>query len=399
MNEFWPHLLLSLCLALPASGLETHWQFHGEGLLQRRSLNQSGFESSSTRMEGFGLVDSAFTASGAEFFFEAKPQVRLVQSPGVKSPGPGVASVGMAPRWLNSRRVIQRAEDRAVYADWDRLNGRWQSRLESGYAEISLGRRPISLGVLRFFPVWNKFTLPLSFTPGPEWIDNPDGAMARYQSQDLSLRAIEIQGQGSAHDAVSLVEAKFSRQNMDAQILVGDWESRETAGLGLAVDHWGATWRLESLHFEPRRSGHGSTTAGTDQVGLGFERALSAEWTVALEYYQQSLCVEKIGGFGVAPLSDVQVLNGCRYVLPYVDYQINSLWHAGIGSLIQLGDRSGMGFFSAIYSMSDDSTLEFKVKQSFGRRGSEFGSARYKDPLGRTMGAQSTAYLLWSTTL
>jgi hypothetical protein len=82
-----------------------------------------------------------------------------------------------------------------------------------------------------------------------------------------------------------------------------------------------------------------------------------------------------------------------------VDYQINSFWHAGIGSLIQLGDRSGMGFFSAIYSMSDDSTLEFKVKQSFGRRGSEFGSARYKDPLGRTMGAQSTAYLLWSTTL
>lgn len=407
MNDFsrrFPFILF-LLLSADATGLaaETHWQFHSEGIVQYRDLNQNGFDTNTSLTEGYALADVGVTTKWESFFLEVKPQFRGAQSPGLNRQGPAATGVGMPPRWLNSRRLIQSSFDRVLYADWDRLNLRWQHSFENSDMELSVGRRPISLGVLRLFPVWNKLTLPLIFLPGPEWIDNPDSVLARYQLERTSFRFIEVQGHGSERDSLVLGEAKLSMGSAEAQILAGDWGTRATVGLAVSFDSWGATWRAEGLHFENRRESFKTdssfSSAGTDQIGFGIERALNAEWTAVLEYYQQSECATEQGTYGLTPFTEVQVLNGCRYVFPYLDYQINSLWRLSFGSLIQAVDFSGMGVIDINHSVSDNTTLELKLKQSFGQSGSEFGSARYSDLLGRKAGAQSTLYLLLATTI
>jgi hypothetical protein len=392
-------LLALLVASTTASAWSWHRQFHVEGIAQHRDLNQSGFLARAEQWEGFGLADFALEGSSENFFVEVKPQLRSVQSPGTESSGPGQILPGFTSRWLHSQRVIKRQADRETQADFDRLNVRWTTQLAGGDVELYAGRRPISLGVLRFFPVWNKLTLPLLFQPGPEWINNPDGLGARWQGENRSLRLIDVQGEDPKHDRISLAEGKASFGKAEVQLLVGEWWRRTTFGLASTLDAWEATFRFEALWYgEDPTEPKGEASAAQTQWAVGAERALNAKWTAAVEYYQQSLCHSQAQGYGLTTLSRLQVLNGCRYLFPYVDYQLGGFWRVGAGGLLQLADGSTVAVVAANYSWTDNLGAEFKLKQASGPNGSEFGSKRVQDPFGRSLGAQSTADLTLSWT-
>jgi hypothetical protein len=208
------------------------------------------------------------------------------------------------------------------------------------------------------------------------------------------IRAVNLQGENPEKDSLRMLTAKFSPSFGDVHLLLADWWRRTAAGFAIAVDHWDATWRLEALQFSKERitASETSKDPAMNQWGAGVERAFGAKWTVVAEYFQQSSCQDLHSGYALTPPTRLQVLNGCRYFLPYADYQINAAWKAGAGSLFNIGDPSAYGILNLEYIWSDTLSLVLKAKWAFGRGRGEFGPERYQDPYGHAAGAQSTVY-------
>jgi hypothetical protein len=370
-----------------------HQQIHFESFLQERWLNQNGFSPRDHLYEGFFLADDAWSWTRQNLFFEIKPQIRGVQSPGVSATGLAKATAATTPRWFNTQRLLGRDQDQEMYLDLDRLNARYSFTIAEANGEIYLGRRPLSLGVLRLFPIWNKLTLPLIFQPGPEWIENADGYGAKVQIQQLGVRTFAVRGTNPHEDSIYLAELKYSEGTVETQILLADWWKRAAIGIAATTDFLGASWRLEALNFSRERGSPMASAVEQNQWGLGIERAIGARWVVDLEYLQQSLCSDFKSGYGNSAPTRLQALNGCRYLFPYIDYQMTSLLHFGGGLLVNLDNPSGMGIISSEYSLYESLSVQLKGKWAFGKDQSEFGSARYLDPYGRTAGVQSTLYL------
>jgi hypothetical protein len=365
---------------------ESNQQFHIESFAQYRDLNQKGLMPRQEQYEGFVLTDYSYSWTGEALFFEIKPQLRGVESPS--------SNIAPGRRWLGTRRTVVAESDKQLFFDFDRLNLRYQWSNFEMYA----GRRPMSLGVLRLFPVWNKLTLPLIFEPGPEWIDNPDGLGIRGSVGPLDIRFINLQGENPREDAIRMAEFKFAPASVELHFLLADWWQRTAFGAAMATDLWDATWRLEAIRFSEKDSDPTLNPTIT-QWGAGVERALGTRFTVSAEYLQQSLCRDLHSGYGVTTLSRFQVLNGCRYFFPYLDFQVNSAWKTGAGVLANLSDPSFFAIYNLEYIWTDNLSILLKAKWAFGSERREFGSKRYQDVLGNEAGAQSTIFAGLSYTI
>ncbi|MGE3759998.1 MAG: hypothetical protein AB7H97_19680, partial [Pseudobdellovibrionaceae bacterium] len=178
-------------LALPVSAWAS-WNLRNsfELVPQYRHLNQSGFSDDQDVADVFGLLNSEVVWSTKYFAIEFKPEIRAVQSKYVQGTTNSAVSVKTSQRTLHSRKTLAHEKEFESYFDFDRLNVKYT--FTNG--EIFAGRKPVSLGVLRFFPVWNKLTLPLIFQPGPEWIESPDVAGANYQLGRFNYRGFFSRG-------------------------------------------------------------------------------------------------------------------------------------------------------------------------------------------------------------
>jgi hypothetical protein len=384
-------LLPFLFLAGATASAGWNLRHFGELSPQYRRLNQEGFAPNDSVFDAFGVLNSHAEWSQGSWFAEAKPEIRAVASRGVKNapPDPNTVSVATSRRVLNTRRTLIRDDDGEAYFDFDRLNVKYTF----AQGEVFAGRKPLSLGVLRFFPVWNKLTLPLVFQPGPEWIENPDLAGASYQLGRFSYRAFASRGDEPKRDDLALFEARFFGKGFELQALGGHWWEHSAAGLTAAVDAFQSTLRLESLWISRYKD-----DVSQWQLGLGLERALSAKWTLIGEALYQSAGVNDFGNV-TAPPNRFMVLAGKFYALPYVTYQIHPLWLVQAGFLAGLADETSyvaLGGFE--YSMNDNTSLNLKIKWPVGSAKGEFGEERIQAPFGRSLGMSSTALLQLQTT-
>lgn len=384
-------LLALVCLAsLPVQSW-AGWNFrhNAEVSPQYRNLNQEGVASVDEVYEAFGMLNTHAEWSSTNWFAEAKPEIRALASRGVKDTAPLAASVETSRRVLNSRRTIIRNEDGEAYFDFDRLNVR--HTFTNG--EAFVGRKPVSLGVLRFFPVWNKLTLPLIFQPGPEWVENPDVIGASYQLGNISYRAFAARGNEPKRDDIVLAESRWFAKGFELQMIAGHWWEHTAAGLSAAVDAFGSTLRLEFLWIarfkdEPSQS----------QIGLGVERALTEKWTLVAEALYQSAGRSEFQNQLTTP-NRFMVLGGKFYALPYLTYQMNALWTLHAGGLINFADDISyvaLGGFER--SLNDNTSLTLKLKIPLGSDEGEFGAERMRTPFGQTAGMATTALLQLQTT-
>jgi len=359
---------------------------------QYRQLNQQGFSGNDSVVDGFGMLNSHAEWSRGNWFVELKPEVRAVASRGAKddpSVNPNAVSVATSRRVLNTRRSLIQEEDGEAFFDFDRLNIRRTFAL----GEIFLGRRPLSLGVLRFFPVWNKLTLPLVFQPGPEWIENPDIAGASIQQGRFAYRLFAARGNEPKRDDLALFEARFFGQGFELQTLAGHWWQHSAAGLTAAVDALQSTIRLESLWISRQEN-----EVSQWQVGLGLERALSAHWTLVAEALYQSAGLSDFHNVA-GPPNRFMVLSGKFYALPYLTYQLHPLWLVHAGFLAGLSDETSYVALAGFeHSLNDNTSLTLKVKWPTGSSTGEFGDHRIATTFGQTLGMASTAVLQMQTT-
>lgn len=380
--------LVILCFSTPAALAGFSVRNSVEIDPQYRHLNQHGYTNDNEIYDVFGLLASHVEYANAPWFAEVKPEVRFVGSRGVMDDGPTNVSVRTTSRLFNSRRTLVHNQDAEAYFDFDRVNVKYS--FDGG--DVYIGRKPLSLGVLRLFPVWNKLTLPLIFQPGPEWIENPDVVGASFADGKLSYRAFASRGNRAVTDDLALVEARYAGDGFELQALGGTWWEHAALGVAGSVDAWESSLRFETLWLGRYRS-----EKAQGQFGLGFERALSSTWTLVAEALYQTAGVAEAPPLRPnVPLvpNRFMALPGKFYLLPNVAYQIHPLWTLRFGMLASPAAHSSLVALGGFdHSLTDDTTLTLKVKLPFGPDGSEFGSDRLVDPLGRSLGMSSTALL------
>lgn len=384
-------ILCILLLALPSVGWANwNWRNNLEFDPQYRHLNEKGIGSKSDVADIFGLFNSDLQwSSGRHWTIEVKPEIRSVASPGVSQSFPNQISVQTSRRALNFRRELWKSSVSEGYVDMDRFNVDYTFNS----SEIFAGRKPITLGVLRFFPVWNKLTLPLIFQPGPEWIENPDVIGASVQSGKMSYRLIGSRGDNAQIDDLALLETRYFGQGFELQAIAGSWWQHTSLGFAAAVDALGSTFRLESLWL-----GAYDNEPSQWQLGLGAERALTAKWTMNVEALYQSAGLNNSEDLTSLP-NRFMSLPGKYYLLPYFSYQLNLLWLLHFGALMSFANYvSCMGLVGFERSLSDNTSLALKIKWPIGASRSEFGAEHVLIPPQGQFGVASTALLQLQTT-
>lgn len=366
---------------------------------QYRNLNQDRLSNFDEHYEGYALLNTHFEGSWGPVFLEVKPELRFLVSRGVQDKilSPDYVTVKTSKRVLNSNRTLFHEADAEGYFDFDRLNLRYN--FDNG--EIYAGRRPLTLGVLRFFPIWNKLTLPLIFEPGPEWIENPDVAGFYFQVDSFSFRVFGSRGgeqtfglrdSEPTRDDLVLAEARYFGKGFELQFLGGTWWEHAAAGLAGSVDIYDNTFRLESLWISARKD-----EVAQGQVGLGLETALTSKLTVVSEILYQSAGLDEVKNIG-APPNRFMTLAGKYYALPYMTYQVHPLWSLQGGALVGIMEEStAIGLAGFERSLGDNTTLTLKIKYPFGAPSGEFGSERVADPFGRKLGLASSVLLKFQT--
>jgi hypothetical protein len=387
-------IALASLLSCPVGAARADWSVRSSVELspQLRKLNQHGFGNENDVTDTFALATSHLEWSEGNWFVEIKPEVRAVMSKGILASVPTGVSAQTTRRLLNARRTLVHDSGNPgseASFDFDRINFRHQF----GSGEWYLGRKPLSLGVLRFFPVWNKLTLPLIFQPGPEWIENPDVLGVLSQSNSMTYHLFASRNGEPSVDDLALMTARHVREGYELQFLLGSWWLRSAAGVAGAFDSHSATLRFESIWV----SQYANETAQA-QIGLGFERALDEKWTMVAEALYQTAGLDDLGN-STAPPSRFMSLSGRTYFLPQLSYQIHPLWQLRAGVLTGFAKSSSaiaMGGFE--HSMSDNTTLTLKVKLPFGAEKGEFGPERVTAPFGRKLGMSSSALLQLQST-
>lgn len=378
------------------AGAEWHLRTNLELIPQYRILNQTPPPTPDGLFDMFALVSTHLEVASGGWFFEMKPEVRAMASRGMNDYPPPDRAVKTTPRFLDSRRTLAFNSDNEAYFDFDRLNLRYSF----GEGEVYAGRRPLSMGVLRLFPVWNKITLPLLFEPGPEWIENPDVFGGSYQVGKVAFRIFgarmdqpENVENRSADNNIALAEVRFFGTGYEIQFLGGEWWEHSSAGVAGSVDVADMTFRMESIWFSRYRE-----EPSQAQIGLGLETALGSKWTLVTEALYQSAGLDDMKNVYRIP-NRFMVLSGRYYLMPYATYQMNNLWGFQLGALANADSEPtfiGIGGFE--YSLGDDTTLSFRAKIPFGQDTGEFGARRVTDIYGQQAGLSTTYYLRLTTT-
>lgn len=376
-------------MALPVSGW-AGWNLRNslELVPQYRHLNQTGFAGDQDVADVFGMLNSDAVWSTKSFALELKPEIRAVQSKYVKGGTNNSVSVKTSQRTLHTRRTLAFEKEFESYFDFDRLNLKYTFTNGEAFA----GRKPISLGVLRFFPVWNKLTLPLIFQPGPEWIENPDVIGANYQLGRFNYRGFFSRGNTADIDDIALGEVRFFGKGIELQFIGGYWWQHPAAGVAAAIDAFSSTIRIESLYLGDYRNEKSQV-----QIGAGVERAIDEKWTFVFEGLYQSAGIEQFKNVTGTP-NRFMALSGKGYALPYVTYLMSPLWTFNLGALAAFsGEMSYVGIGGFEHSLNDNTTLTLKVKWPLGSKDGEFGRERL-EAFGKTAGMSSTAFLQLQTT-
>lgn len=235
---------------------------------------------------------------------------------------------------------------------------------QSPSTEISIGRKPVGLGVLSVFPVWNKFSRPMITAFGPLTVYGQDRLLARYQSGSWAMQAMDIEG-NDPDNTSRFVEATYYGENLEAHILAGSIFDHGAMGFALTGDVAGTSLRLEEISF----SGRGV------QAGVGAERAFNAKWSGLAEFlYLEEGASDKNGYFTLPAAMNIRPLNAKGYGFARLEYKPWDLWVFQLGYLANFIDSSGLVNGKAIYSLTNEADLSLEVRHPLGDEGTELAT-------------------------
>lgn len=305
------------------------------------------------------FVNTRVTGANRNFSFDIQPEMRTME--GSKDLlSPMRVDVQSPNRLMSLNSKLNSSPRNETVLDLERLNVNYRV----GSAEFSLGRKPVSLGVLSVFPVWNKFTRPLIVDFGPLRTFNQDQASVRYQSGAWMFQAIDIE-ERTVERATRIGEITWYGDGFEIHFLGGEWWQSGAFGVAAIQDIKGFSFRLEEISF----SGDGV------QLGAGVERALNEHWSFLGEYLYLERGDSSTDQYLVVPLSQFRPLLAKNYGFVRFEYKQGQLWTFQLGSLINFLDRSELLNPNVRYSLSNDTDLSLEGRLPIGADKAELSRA------------------------
>jgi hypothetical protein len=336
--------------------------------LNHRELNQSGFTDYEAITDASGGAGVDLSYSHKALRLEARPELRILYSHGVAMPltDPTYASILPPKRFMDLGTEIGHAEpgsEGEAYIGFEKLF----FSIQTNNFEIAAGRRPLGLGVLKYLPVWNKFTVLLPIHSGPPFIYNPDNAVVRYQFHSLAVSALDIEG-AFPKDAVRLGQISYFGELAELQSLFGEWWEHSVAGFAATTDLGGLTLRIETLWFGlnalDREKGF--------QGGYGLEYALGDKVSFTLEGLHLQRGAEDFHEYTIVAPSIFSPFRAQDYLLGLLEYKFLPEWRWLTGPFVNLTDGSLLYLNDLKWTVTDDSEVTAQIKTPIGADHTEF---------------------------
>jgi hypothetical protein len=293
--------------------------------------------------------------------FEIQPELRAVQTTAEAGPTttqltPEMrAAVRPPERLMDLHTQLSSRGEREAVLDVERLN--FSYRVNA--AQLSVGRRPVSLGVLSVFPVWNKFTRPLVTDYGPLRVFSQDQASLRVQRGEWLMQALDIEGpDGKNSDATRVLEVTWFGDGVELHVIGGSWWQSGAVGIAAVKDLWGTSIRVEEISF----------SADGVQAGVGAERAFNDKWSGLIEFMYLESGADDKKDYLTLPASRFRPLTARDYGFARLEYKPAPLWILQFGSLVNLVDGSPLWDAKVLYSAANDLEIsgEFRLPSGDG---------------------------------
>lgn len=359
---------------------QTHWDRRTDALLfvGPRYLNQTGLSDRDGTVDAMTVIGHKIRANRGNWEFEGRPEFRsmLGNSVGLASNDPALLSIKPPENFLPFRLTLSESRGFENYLSLERLYARYHK----GGFQAQIGRSVVSLGVLKVFPIWNRFSRPLPTAWGPSSIVyGRDNAQVKFQLGDWSIQGVAIQGknEGQYPEHVRHVELTwFSSVGLEMHLLVGQWWNIPTYGFALAQDVDGVTWRSEGLFFEDHL-----------HLGFGLEKAISEKWTLLAEGAFLSDNTDDYEKYRFQNTKPYQILRALGYGYLTARYKWTDDWFVSGSTTFNFADLSQYLGMRVEYTYNEN--LEFAASL-FGPMGfydAEFSAESFVFPGKRTIGA------------
>lgn len=248
---------------------------------------------------------------------------------------------------------------------------------QRGKFELSVGRRAVGIGTLKYLPIWNRFLPGVGHIGGPSLIHNPDDIQMSYQFKKLATSALHIH-ELNPEENISILLATWYLTSFEVHVFGGDWKKRNTAGIAFVKDISGLTLRGEGFFFRTEAE----PKVVQQQVGLGIEYAFSPRFSFVMEAMYSSIGAERKSEYLSSALSGspdrMAILNANGYFFGTVEFLPHDFWKVSLGSLVNLVDSSMLAIGEIKHYWSDNLELSFQAKQPIAEEDEEFGSNFYR---------------------
>lgn len=372
-------LLTFLFVSTSASALDLRTKFDIQGNGIYRSLSQRGFSDAASVSDGLLFIGSQITATGGLFEFEIRQEFRSIfgESPSLPQGDLARLNVASPGRFFRMDHLLVENKNVNLLSDIERL----RASLLFSEGEAWVGRRPISIGTLSFFKVWNKFTRPVTGLFGPTIIYGSDGFGGSYQSGDFNVRALSLYGSTADEDA-HLLEGVWYHSFAEMRVLAGQWWERTAIGLAFSKTVFDWMLRVESLHLR-------GVGASETQIGVGVDGAVSSSVSFLVESYYQSIGAMDTSLYTVTDPSRFTNLRARFYSFALLNWQINTLLKAGFGDLLNGVDGGQIFSFRVNYSLSESVELLSEFNLPVANEGGEFSKRTFVFKDGNYLGSGS----------
>lgn len=310
----------------------------------------------------------------------ARPELRLFQ-------GSGVSRQSRSTYYLNAKPAKQ-----AVPLEWRITDGEYMqsylladalfARIKVKDIQLEVGRSPVSLGVLKYFPLWNRFSRPGVHAYGPgKLVIGRDSAKIRMQYGSVSFEGLGVFSHDREHQAGSISSVWYG-DGVELHGLAGFWMGEFVGGLAGVKDFAGITWKVESLIYdEGFQIGVNGDYVFNERWGIWGEAIVLTEGAlyatdssfilplyssvldhqvaalVQLEWKPAGLLQTNLGWL-------TNAMSGTQYISPSVDYSLADSMELTLSGSLAFGPED-KDYFKVTGANRPPSSLSIDFKASF----------------------------------
>lgn len=380
-------------VCLHAAGLSLKHRWEISGVVQHRELNQESFSELKNQTDAFLLIGLDQSLKFQPWFFEVRPELRLLSSPGLNTPSQDISRPQIidSSRALSlSHRISPSQEDARsgsqVVTDIEKLNLRYQGST----TEFILGRNPFNPSILRLSPVWNKFSRDIFSQSYPNIQFNPDMTSLKLSMDRFWLQNANVLARETSQNSYLLL-AGVNFESVELQGLAGQVFDQPAVGANFNISVSDSLLKAEWMSV----NGRAGTRTKHNEVGVGFERSWTDSFATVTEFYYSDISNEFADSTDITlGQSRFTSLRSKYYFINQLEYQINQTWQFILTPVFNLSDSSYVFMGSLRWNILSNLDGTLTARYGGGEEGSEFSARSVRFTDGSYVGYSNTVSLM-----